>query len=58
MSKQKSSNEICGTCKHHYRSKEGFRNDWCCTNDASDYCTDYTEYSHTCEEWEGRNADK
>ena len=43
-------NECCGTCKYH-RFTDG---DWACTNDESEYVTDYTPYDHVCDEWEER----
>ena len=44
--------EICGTCKYHHH--ENVDDGWVCVNDESDYCTDFTEYDDTCNEWEGR----
>ena len=44
---------ICGTCRWH----RGEGSDWVCVNDKSDYCTDFTGYEDTCEEWEGRETD-
>lgn len=42
----------CGTCRHHNydESDEG----WVCTNTESEYLADWTDYDHTCEEWEER----
>lgn len=42
--------KCCGTCKWHKRVLD----DWICSNSDSEYCTDYTGYSDTCEEWEAR----
>jgi len=41
----------CGTCRHHSKDDNG---DWMCVNAKSDYCADWTEYNHSCEEWEER----
>lgn len=45
--------KCCGTCRWH--EHEGIDEGWVCTNADSDYCADWTEYDHCCEEWEGRN---
>lgn len=42
----------CGTCKWHYH--ESITDGWVCVNDDSEYCTDFTDHSHTCPEWEGK----
>lgn len=44
--------KICGTCKWH--KHEGIDDGWVCVNDRSDYCTDWTDYEDTCEDWEER----
>ena len=44
--------EICGTCKYHHH--ENVDDGWVCVNSDSDYCTDFTEYTDSCDEWEGR----
>ena len=44
--------EICGTCKYHHH--ESVTDGWVCVNISSDYCTDFTEYEDSCDEWEGR----
>ena len=44
--------QICGTCKWHYR--EIVSDGWICVNDDSEHCTDFTDYEHTCENWEER----
>ena len=50
--------EICGECKYHKPSWEtGKLRDYSCTNEDSDYYTDYTEYTDTCEEWEQRGVE-
>lgn len=47
----KSEEQCCGTCKwHQYASDDG----WVCTNDESEYFTDFTDYDHTCPDWEER----
>lgn len=40
--------ECCGTCEYH-RPDNG---DFLCLNKDSDYYADYTDYGHTCEEYE------
>ena len=47
-------NKCCGTCKYARTDDFG---DWMCTNDCSDYCADWIEYSHKCSEWERRKDD-
>ena len=42
---------ICGTCKWHHKDQFG---DWHCVNSDSEWCTEWTEYTDTCEEWEGK----
>lgn len=42
--------EVCGTCMYHRYSKDG----WYCVNSVSEYYTDYTEYTDTCDEYEER----
>ena len=44
---------VCGTCFYHQH--EYIDDGWVCVNDASDRCTDWTDYDDTCDEWEGRN---
>lgn len=43
--------EICGTCRWH-RTKNG--EDWYCIAEFADENGDYTDYDHTCDEWEER----
>lgn len=52
--------ECCGTCRfhRHHTTDDGVRvyaNEWICGNEDSDYYTDFTEYSDSCDSWEGRN---
>ena len=42
----------CGNCKYHHH--EDIDDGWVCVNDASEYCTDFTEYADVCPDWEGR----
>lgn len=42
--------KCCGTCKYHHH--EDIDNGWVCTNDESEYVTDWTDYDHCCGEWE------
>lgn len=44
--------QCCGTCRWHRR--EPIDDGWVCVNADSEYCTDWTEYGHGCEEWEGK----
>ena len=44
--------KCCGTCKWHQH--EDITDGWVCVNADSDYYTDFTDYEHSCEEWEGR----
>lgn len=49
--------EILFRAKHiHAMDSNGHLNGtWVCVNDRSEYCADWTEYSDSCEEWEGRD---
>lgn len=41
--------QCCGTCKYgSYDRMQGYA----CVNGDSEYCTDFVEYGHTCEDWE------
>jgi len=42
--------KVCGTCTWHWPNAE----DWVCVNSDSDYCSDWTDYCDTCDNWEGR----
>lgn len=46
----------CGTCKWHWYENidEGF----VCTNIDSEYCTDWTDYADSCEDWEGKDDER
>jgi len=44
--------QCCGTCEWHQH--ENVTDGWVCVNDQSEYCTDYTDYGHSCPDWEGR----
>ena len=48
----KDEREICGTCKFHI--VEECTGCWECVNPESDYCTDYTEYTDSCMDYERR----
>jgi len=43
----------CGNCKYHFpiRMKEGITS-WLCVNEKGDNCGYWTDYDHTCEDWE------
>ena len=43
-------NRVCGICKWK-RREDG---EWTCGNEDSEMYSDYTAYSDTCAEWEGR----
>lgn len=44
--------KCCGTCKWH--KCESVDDSWICVNADSEYCSDWTDYDHCCDEWEGR----
>jgi len=44
--------QICGECKWH--AYENASQGWVCTNPDSEYLTDWTDYSFSCDEWEER----
>jgi hypothetical protein len=44
--------KCCGTCK--YYGFENLSDGWECVNGRSEYFEDRTEYSDSCDEWEGR----
>lgn len=47
-------NERCGNCKYH--KKDVGTGEWiCCCPDAEEY-GDYTDYRHSCPDWEGKNG--
>lgn len=52
MEQIKLDEKCCGTCKYHHY--EDIDDGGVCVNDQSKYCADWTEYSDSCEEWEGR----
>lgn len=47
--------KYCGTCKWHNR--EDISDGYVCVNEESEYCADWTDYDHCCEDWEGRDED-
>ena len=47
--------KCCRTCRWH--SHEDISDGWVCVNDESDYCTDWTDYDHCCEDWEEREEE-
>lgn len=62
--------KICGECRYHqletkqYPDKKGritstvqVKSGWICTNSESDYYTDWTDYTDTCECFEQRGID-
>ena len=44
--------KICGKCKWPERDRLG---DWVCVNEDSERCTDYINYTDSCDEWEAKN---
>lgn len=46
---------MCGECKWHIRYEHDKY--WSCDNIDSDYYTDYTEYTDTCECFEQRGVE-
>lgn len=41
--------QCCGNCEYgSYDSMQGY----VCVNGDSEYCADFVEYDHTCEDWE------
>lgn len=44
--------ECCGTCKWHQH--ESIDDGFVCVNDSIEYCTDWTDYEHVCDELERR----
>lgn len=47
--------KCCGTCKWNEYDEYGYA--WVCCNGDSDYCADFIEYEHSCEEWEEKNGE-
>lgn len=50
-----SDRQICGECKWH--TYEEIDRGFVCTNADSPYCTDWTEYTDTCECFEQRGVE-
>lgn len=44
--------ENCGNCKWHRYENDS--QGWVCCNTDSEYVADWTDYKHTCDQWEGR----
>lgn len=47
--------KCCGNCRFARTDQE---DDWICVNDNSDYCSDFIDYLHECQDWEGRDYDQ
>ncbi len=45
--------KCCGTCKWYCH--EDISDGCVCVNSDSEFCADWTDYGHCCEEWEERN---
>lgn len=45
-----SGRQVCGTCKYH--EYEHVSDGWVCVNDDSEYVADWTDFNHTCPDWE------
>lgn len=43
----------CGYCAYHSKDERG----WMCVNEKSDSCGDYTKFTETCPDFEGREDD-
>lgn len=43
------SDEVCGTCQYHRLNSR--TDEWKCDNPESDYFTNYTDYTDTCQEY-------
>lgn len=46
---------ICGECKFH--QYEEIDRGYVCVNADSPYCTEWTDYTDTCEEWSERGIE-
>lgn len=46
--------KVCGTCKYH--QFESVDEGYVCVNGESEYLSDWTEYGHSCSEWEGKDG--
>lgn len=46
---------MCGECRHQYPADT--KGNWCCCNEDSDYYTEYTEYTDTCDCFEQRGIE-
>jgi hypothetical protein len=44
--------QICGTCRIHWCDVQS--EEWYCANHKSENSNEFTEYSDTCEDWEGK----
>lgn len=51
MSYTMESEECCGTCRFH---KKDYVGDWVCMCPQSEYVSDWTEYSDSCDSYEER----
>ena len=42
-------NQCCGNCQYDsYDKMQGY----VCVNDESEYCADFVEYDHSCDDWD------
>lgn len=48
-----SERKCCGTCKYH--QFENVDEGYVCVNGESEYLSDWTDFNHTCDCWEGRD---
>lgn len=48
-----SERRCCGTCAYH--QFESVDEGYVCVNDESEYLSDWTDFCHSCDCWEGRN---
>ncbi|MBR3646212.1 MAG: hypothetical protein IKN54_07310 [Lachnospiraceae bacterium] len=47
--------KVCGECKWCHKEQVGEDWDMICVNGDSDYCADFVEWNHSCEEFEEKD---
>jgi hypothetical protein len=52
MKSKEEQEQCCGSCRWHYYTEPD--DDWICTNPNSENYADFTEYAHSCEEYQSR----
>ena len=48
--------QICGSCAHHEIDRDA--EDFVCTNSKSEFFSDWTPHSGTCDEWEEKRREE